>query len=308
MIVAVAVLAALAAGAVVVITRSGSSSPESAAGKPLTGTPPVVLELPTAADGTGAAQVLRAAQQQLPAGDVRVAVARAMAAYSGADPGKAIGVLERLDQHNPAVTLNLGLAEFWAGRTAAATATLEQTKRLDPYGFYGGRADDTLHLNMARGYPLYFPSTPVGTATLVQRQAAVRSNPNDAAAWLALAVMLEQPRGGRPADRIAAIAAARHAVEAAPTDISPRVALAVLSFDKDRPSESMGTLGTLLQNAAGSSEIRFHVGMLAFWLGLDDQAVGEFRQVAKQDPSGPYAKLSDQLARCVSSVRDGGSC
>ena len=156
---------------------------------------------------------------------------------------------------------------------------------------------------MARGYPLYFPSVPVGTASLAQRQAAVRSTPNDAAAWLALAVALEQPTGGVPADRLAAIAAARHAVEAAPTDISPRVALAVLSFDKDRPSESMGTLGSLLQNASGSSEIRFHVGMLAFWLGLDDQAVGEFRQVAKQDPSGPYAKLSDQLARCVASVR-----
>ena len=41
--------------------------------------------------------------------------------------------------------------------------------------------------------------------------------------------------------------------------------------------------------------IRFHVGLLSLWVGLNTQALGEFRQVLREDPHGPYAKLSQSF-------------
>ena len=220
-------------------------------------------------------------------------------AYRPDDAEQTIGALRALDPAQPVVAFHLGLAELWSGDCAAAQTTLERVKRIDPYGYYGERADNALHPGMVRGYPLYFPSISYGTATLAQRRAAVRRTPGDPAAWMALAVMLEQQH------RAEAISAVRHAIDDAPTDVSPRVAFAVLSFDKDSPGVSFGQLGRLLQQAPDNTEIRFHVGLLAFWLKLYDRAVGEFQQVDRADPNGPYAGLATEFARCVSALQNG---
>lgn len=289
-------VAALGAGAWVALAdqKDAASDGGDSSSKPLTGSPPLVLELPgKTTDGSTAAQ-LQAAEQRLPADDVRIAVAKVIAGYDPADRQATIDALRKLPQDDPVVTFHLGVAELWAGDPKDAQADLRRTKQLDPYGFYGERADNALHYNMPRGYPVYFPpSSPKTAPSVKDLRAAVKANPEDSGAWLQLAVALEQQH------RAEAIDAARKAVETSPTAVSPRVALAVLTFDKDRPSTSMGQLGPLLQQQEGNTEIRFHVGELSLWLGLKTQALGEFRQVLRDDPNGPYSRLSkafiDQL-------------
>ena len=188
------------------------------------------------------------------------------------------------------VAFNLGVAELWAGDPKDAQADLRHAKQLDPYGFYGERADNALHYTMARGYPFYIPpSSPRTRPSVAELRSQTSANPGDSAAWLQLAVELQRTH------RAEAIEAARKAVEASPTAVSPRVALAVLTFDKDHPATSMGALGPLLQQQESNTEIRFHVGLLAYWLGSTTQALGEFRQVLRDDPHGPYSELSRQL-------------
>jgi tetratricopeptide (TPR) repeat protein len=283
-------IAALAAGAWVVIDSSSGSASAEASDKPLKGNPPLVLDLPgKPTDGSTEAQ-LKAAERRLPADDVRVAVAQAIAGYAAGDAQATIDALRKLPQDDAVVAFHLGIAELWAGDPKDAQAALRHAKQLDPYGFYGERADNALHYNMPRGYPWYFPpSSPKQRPSPAKLRAEVKANPGDSAAWLELAVAIEQQH------RLAAIAAARKAVEASPTAVSPRVALAVLTFDKDRPATSMGQLGPMLQQDENNTGIRFHVGLLSLWIGLTTQALGEFRQVLREDPNGPYAKLSQSF-------------
>ncbi len=290
-IVGIALIAALAAGAWVAFdSSSGSASDAETNSKPLDGKPPLVLDLPgTPTDGSTGAQ-LKAAEQRLPAGDVRLAVARAIAGYTPGDGQATIDVLRELPQDEPVVAFNLGVAELWAGDPKDAQTDLLHAKQLDPYGFYGERADNALHYTMARGYPFYIPpSSPRTRPSVAELRSQTSANPGDSAAWLQLAVELQRTH------RAEAIEAARKAVEASPTAVSPRVALAVLTFDKDHPATSMGALGPLLQQQESNTEIRFHVGLLAYWLGSTTQALGEFRQVLRDDPHGPYSELSRQL-------------
>ena len=136
LVAAVAVAAGAIAAAVVLATRGGGGgsggSPQAVTGKPLTGTPPLFLDLPGPAVTGGNAAVYAAAQRRLPAGDVRLAVARALIAYSPATRAQTIATLERLPQRNPAVVFALGMAQLWAGQPGVAAVTLERVKRARP--------------------------------------------------------------------------------------------------------------------------------------------------------------------------------
>ena len=162
----------------------------------------MVLELPgTPTDGSTEAQ-LQAAQQRLPAGDVRVAVARAIAGYTPGRPGQAtIDALPGLPQDEPGGRVQPRRGRAVGRATRRTPADLRHAKQLDPYGFYGERADNALHYNMARGYPLLLPAEPAGTApSVAELRPPSQANPGDSAAWLQLAVALEQ-RTGRAGDR-----------------------------------------------------------------------------------------------------------
>jgi len=289
-VVTVAAIAALGAAAAVALAMRSAGGGAAGSGpttsKPLSGRPPLIVNVPGVEPGADPEAIVKAVEK-LPAGDPRVALARAMAGYDPADPGRTIAALKALPQGEAAVALNLGLAELWAGKTSAAEADLRRTRTLDPYGFYGGRADDTLHPEQVRWYPPYFaPGVYDTDGTAAQVRARAEEHPDRADGWMALALKLEAD------DRAGAIAAAQKAVQDDPTGVSPRVALAVLSYDKDRPAAAMGSLSQLQQLDEHNVEVRFHRGLLLFWLRLDDDALAEFKQVVADDPTGPYAKLA----------------
>jgi tetratricopeptide (TPR) repeat protein len=295
-IAAVALVAGSVAAAAVIATR-GAGTHHPPAAKPLGGSPPLVLELPGSAVKGGNAAVYAAARRRLPAGDVRLAVARVILAYDPAQRTRTVAALQRLPQQSPVVVFELGLAQLWAGDPQTAERTLNEVKRLNPYGFYGTNADNLLHLDTeVSGYPLYFPPKSE-QRSLAALHAAVHANPASAAAWLALAAGLEG------SDRLAALRAARRAVALDPAGVSEQVAVAVLGFSKGHPATSVGILGNLasLTHTQQNPEVRFHLGLLFFWIMEGQDAAGEFRQVQEDAPKSAYAKIAHVFESCIDS-------
>ena len=100
LVAAVALVAGSVAAAAVIATRGGATHHPPAA-KPLGGSPPLVLDLPGPAVKGGNAAVYAAARKRLPAGDVRLAVARAILAYDPAQRARTVAALERLPAAEP---------------------------------------------------------------------------------------------------------------------------------------------------------------------------------------------------------------
>jgi tetratricopeptide (TPR) repeat protein len=209
---------------------------------------------------------------------------------------ESIAALEALPQEEPVVGMALGLAQLWAGDATAAQATLERVKRLDAFGYYGTNADNLLHLNEVPGYPPWLTTARPPGASVAELEARTQARPNDPDAWLALAAALEQH------DRGGAIVAARKAFALDPGDISARVAITVLPFDKDNPGKALAGLMRVLQSTPGSdAEVRVHVGLVFFWMKDETDAAAQFRQVLADDPHGLYAQVAGVFSRCIES-------
>src|SRR6476660_8057706 len=226
-----AVIGVAAAAAVAVSARDDGSQPAAAAPacRALSGRPPLALDLPGPALPAQHQQsndaVLRAAEQRLPAGDVRISVGRLVNAYASAGAAATLRGLQRLDQSQPVVRLHEGLVQLWAGDCTAAERTLDRLHTADLYGYYGTVADNTLHTDQLPGLPVYIPPDGTPHGTVGQLRARVRKHPDDGPSWLGLAYTDEAA-----GDRLAALAAAQRARAVDPTAVSPRVAVAVIGY------------------------------------------------------------------------------
>jgi tetratricopeptide (TPR) repeat protein len=285
LVVGVAAVAGLITGGVVLVTRGGGGGGDTAGAappRPLKGTPPLVID------------VKPAALTKLPTDDLRRRVAAIIIRDDATRRTESIAALEALPQDQPVVGMSLGLAQLWAGDPAAAAATLERVKKLDPYGYYGTNADNLLHLNEAKGYPPWFSTARPDGASVADLRARTRSNPRDAEAWLALAAALENR------DRAGAIAAAQKAFALDPNNVSARIAVTVLPFDKDNPGAALSGLMRILQSSpADDAEVRLHVGLVFFWTQDDQDAAAQFRQVLNDDQQGLYGQVAGVFARCI---------
>jgi tetratricopeptide (TPR) repeat protein len=307
-----AALVAAAGSLVVAIAIAGAlalRSPEPAAAprssEPLSGAPPLVLDLPEQPTGglaqlaavasdlrakhrSAAQAALRRARALLGAGDLRVQVAGALLRYREGEEQTAIGVLRALaanDDRAPVPELHLGLALLWAGQRAEATSALEQTRTIDPDGLYGSTADDVLHPSYRKGYPIWISSRPV-RGTLAGLRAAAAKAPRSLPAQLAYAYDLQfqsRTRARLIAERALALDA---------TDLDAQVAVIVLGFDKDVPAQAVGRLGQLMQSRPDAAAPRFHFGELLSWIGRNAQAKQEYRRAAALDPDGLIGKFA----------------
>lgn len=304
LVVAVAVLGALA-----LRDPAPAAAPRSSA--PLSGAPPLVLQLPAKpagglADLAAIATNLRAgrrapaeaalvrARRALGAGDLRVQVAGAMLRYRPGEVDTAIGVLRALvsnDDRAPVPALHLGLALLWSGQRAEATAELEQTRLIDPDGFYGSTADDILHPSYRKGYPLWLRSQAVN-GSLAQTRARAAAEPRSLRAQLDYAYSLQF------SSRTRARVVAERALALDATDIDAQVAVIVLGFDKDQPAQAVGRLAQLTQSRANAPSPRFHFGELLSWIGQQAKAKEQYQQASKLDPTG----LIGRFARSVLDV------
>jgi len=230
-------------------------------------------------------------------------VARAITAYGSAGADGTLAALGRLDQSQPVVGLYEGLTQLWAGRCTEAVATLRRVRNEDLYGYYGTIADNTLHTPQQRpDYPIYIPPDGTPGGTVSRMRAVVRRHPRDSGAWLGLATAEQGAwlQTHRAADRLAAQAAARRALQVDPTGVSPRVAVAVLTYDKDKPAATFSQLGPMVQQASDPTEIRFHLGMLLYWLNDDTDAAAQWRQVVDASPHSVYGRTAADLMSRIS--------
>lgn len=298
----IALVAGLTAGAAVALSARGGGGQAAAATapcRPLKGAPPLSLDVP----GTTNAAVLAAAERTLPAGDPRIAVAKAVSDYQTAGAKATLSRLRALDQSELPVRLNEGLVELWSGNCGQAERDLTGVRNSNLYGFYGTIADTTLHAStQLAGYPLYIPPEGTPGGTVAQLRARTRAHPGDAAGWLGLTYAYEREwlADKIPSQRRAAIAAAGRAAQADPTGVSPRVAVAVLGYDKDRPGAPFPVLGPLIQQTSDPTEIRFHLGELLYWNMQDTDAAAQWRQVVDDAPNTIYGRTAAQLLTKIS--------
>lgn len=304
--VAVAVIGAL-------VLRSPAPAAAPRLAPPLTGAPPLVLDLPARPRGGDAAlaslsadiaagrrsragTALRQARALLGAGDLRVQVAGALLRYRPGEVDTSIGVLRALvadDDRAPVPALHLGLALLWSGQRAEATAELEETRSLDPDGLYGRTADNVLHPSYRKNYPLWVRSRFVHGSP-AQLRARAAASPHSVAAQLDYAYALQF--GSRTRARLVA----EKALALDASNIDAQVAVSVLGFDKDVPSQAVGQLAQLMQNRPGEASPRFHFGELLSWIGQNARAEQEYRQASQLDPHGLIGRFARSVLRASS--------
>jgi tetratricopeptide (TPR) repeat protein len=290
----VGVASVLAAGAVAAAIVLGTGGNGRAAPSP----PPLELDLGIRRDTE--AMALRRAALLYGHGKASAA-APIFARYHSleAEVGSALaawpdGTLERLGRlasghpHSSVVSLNLGIALFWAGRKQAALAAWRKAKRAAPDTLSAVRADDLLHPAYNRGLPTFVPSfnPPANLSRLApERQLEALARGRTVHSKLLYGVALQ--RLGRPlsAERVFAQAAAL-----APEDPEAQVAAAVGRFDKDHPERAFSRLGPLTLRFPHASTVRFHLGLLLLWLGEAKQGTHQLRLARREGPDTPLGR------------------
>jgi Flp pilus assembly protein TadD len=306
MLVFVAAAAALAAGttvAVAVITANDEGGKKAPA-RSLSGTPPLVLDLGVRDDSE--ARDLRLAARAY-GRKQRAAAARIFARYNTVEaqvgaafaawPDDSLARLERLAIRHPKssfVLLHLGFARLWTGHADAAGSAWEEAVRAKPDSAEAQRADDVLHPKFPAGQPFFVPGfaspaslsrlSPPRQLTALERRARGR----DVRAKLLYGVALQ-----RLGHRISARREYDAAARLAPGDPEARVAAAVVRFDKSRPAAAFSRLGPLTRRFPRAQTVRFHLGLLLFWLAkVQPGAVDEGkRQLRLARDLGPDSRL-----------------
>ena len=322
-VVIVATAAALAAGvtvAVVVITANGGGDKRAPSGS-LSGTPPLVLDLGVR-DDSEARDLRRAARAY--GRKQRAAAARIFARYESIEaqvgaalsawPDDSLARLERLASRHPKssfVLLHLGFAKLWTGHAEAAGAAWEKAVRAQPDSAAAQRADDVLHPKFPAGQPFFVPgfASPASLSRLSPpRQLAAlerRAHGHDVRAKLLYGVALQ-----RLGHRISARREYDAAARLAPGDPEARVAAAVVRFDKSRPAAAFSHLGPLTQRFPRAQTVRFHLGLLLFWLarvqpGAVDEGKRQLRLAREMAPASRLGREAKQYLAGLENVQTG---
>ncbi len=299
--------AAVVAAATVGLVAWRGSDDEAAGAR--TGPPPLAIELGVREDAE--AKELRRAQK-LYAGGNRVEAAQVFGRYSSAAaqvgaafaawPVSTLARMEGIAGRHPGdalVLLNLGVARFWSGDEAGASAAWRSALARDPDSPAAITADWLLHPDTPQGAPVFVPSFPARRSAespatqlrLLEREARSR----DVRARLIYGVALQRVGRQRSAERAYAAAAAldRGAVE-------PQVAMAVARFSRSNPSRAFSRLGPLTRKYPRDATVRFHLGLMLAWLGQVGEAEDQFERASKIDRSDPLAR---EAGRWLASLR-----
>ena len=98
------------------------------------------------------------------------------------------------------------------------------------------------------------------------------------------------------------------AAKLAPQDPETLVAAAVARFDKSRPAEAFSRLGPLTRRFPKAATVRFHLGLLLFWLaGSQPASVEEgkrqLRLAQAEEPGSPLAREAKRLLAGLENAR-----
>jgi len=309
----VALCAATAAGLVVGLTvfemRGQTTTVPGAVTTPRPGLPPIQLEFGLRTDPQ--ARALARAQTLLDK-EHRAAQASAIfrryhsveaqlglmfTEWRGPSSLPAVKRLVALHPDDPVALLNLGWADYWAGRNADALAAWQKTASRNADSPYGVDAEDALHSR----YPI--PGLPVIETGLATPRAIARLAParqltalkraaaaGGADAKLVYGTALWNLRMPVSAERQFAAAA-----KLAPHDPLAQTLAAVGLFSKANPVRAFGHLGPLTAVFRRSPVVEFHLGVLLLWIDERRKAVEHLRSAVADGPQTVYAKTARQL-------------
>jgi Tfp pilus assembly protein PilF len=301
----VAVAACLAAGTAVGVTllqTRGEARGTVGVTKPRKGSPPLLLDFGLRTDAEAVA--LRRATQLYDAGkrpraeaifsryrslDARIGAAFAVWPRGSLDRVKEVVAA---DPASSTAQLHLGLAYYWAGRTADAVSAWRTAETAQPDSPAAVHASDLLHPRLpVPGLPPFTPSfgPPAAVARLPALQelealARAARKPN-ARAKLLYGVALQ-----RLGHRVSAERQFADAARLAPEDAEAQVAAAVGRFTKEHPERAFSRLGPLVNTFPHAATVRFHLGLLLLWLGDVRKARSELRQAAAQAPGSALGR------------------
>jgi tetratricopeptide (TPR) repeat protein len=228
----------------------------------------------------------------------------AFATWQGASSLGAVKKLAAAQPNDPAALLNLGWAEYQAGRNADAAAAWRRTARRFPDSPYGVDAEDALH-----GGPQGLP--PIVTGLTLPKAIAnlpaakqVAALERAAAGGSARAKLLYGTtlwnflRKPVSAERELAAAA-----KLAPHDPVMRTAAAVGLFSKADPTRAFARLGPLTAVFPHSAAVEFHLGALLVYIGEYTKAAKQLRSALEDGPRSPYATYARTLLASLASTR-----
>lgn len=312
---AAAVAAAAVVGGTLLQSRGERTTVPGAVTSPRPGRPPLQLELGlrTDAEARALAQAVTLFDRKHEAGRAAAIFRRydslearlgvLFAGWSGPASLAAVQKLAAAHPGDPAALLNLGWADYWAGRNADAVAAWEQTAKLHPDSPYAVDAEDALH-----------PATPVGLPPIVTglalppslaklspaakvavlRRAARRP---DVRAKLLYGVTLWNLKRPVSAERELAAAA-----KLAPHDALARAAAAVALFSKADPTRAFAKLGPLTGVFPDSAAVQFHLGLLLIYIDERKKAVQHLRAALADGPHSPFAAPARTLLASLASA------
>jgi tetratricopeptide (TPR) repeat protein len=319
-VLAVTFLVALLAASLAVVISHGQRGPAGrAAGtaqEPLTGAPPLVLDLGIRVDRE--AQALRRASALYEKGRRREAAGiftryRSLEARVGLAlaqwPTRTLDRLEQLGglhARSGVVQLHLGLARLWSQRLNWQEA-LEGAVDVAPDTRYAVVAGNVIFREgFLPDLPLFVPSAEpperiVGLSA--PRQLAVLrelASSGDRVGSLYYGIALQSL--GR---RLSAAAVFRRVASRRPRDAEAQTAAAFARFDKERPAEAFSRLGPLTRRFPKAATVRFHLGLLLLWSKQLPAAKRQLRLAIRVEPgSAPAREAAEYLERLP---RAGGS-
>lgn len=301
-IVLTAVCATLAAGGAVAVgalqgdrTTDGGGSDRPV---PRAGRPPLALDLGVRDDAEAqdlrraAALYARGSQSAAAAifdryGSTEARIGSAFARW----PDETLARLNQLAALRPnsaATQLHLGLADFWAGGSAAE-ASWRSARTLEPDTMYAVTAGNLLFPQFFKGNPIFVMRAPLppgfrALSPAAQLDLLGRRAQKGGAAALQYGAALQ--RLGR---QLSAEKVFRRAASDAPTDAEAQAAAAVGAFDKAAPAKAFSQLGPLTRRFPNAATVRFHLGLLLLWSGSIKGAQAQFVKAERAEPGSPLA-------------------
>ena len=307
---AAAVAAAAVVGVTLLQTRGETTTVPNAVTEPQAGLPP--LDLNFGVDGSAEARALLGAQALYNAHHVARAAAifaryHSLQAQIGsvfaAWKQNGLAKMQTLAAANPAsgvALLHLGIADYWAGRNAAAVAEWEKTAKIGADSPFGVRAEDLLHPKLSfPGLPSlpylvldFDPAPAIARLPAPEELAALgraAAKPNARAKLLYGSALwnLEHPLSAERQFEAAA--------RLAPHDPLARTAAAVGLFTKANPVKAFSRLGPLTGVFPRAAVVRFHLGLLLLWTGRQKKAVEQLRLAAADGSHSAYGKDARRL-------------
>jgi Flp pilus assembly protein TadD len=226
------------------------------------------------------------------------------AGWRGPESLAAVKTLVAANSHNPAALLNLGWADYQAGRNADAIAAWRRAASEFPDSPYGVDAQDALHPTTIPGLPIIVtglaPPDSIGSLSPVQQLAALKraAEKNDPRAKIVYGAALWNLRRPLSAERQFAAAA-----KLAPQDPLARTLAAVGLFSKGNSVRAFGRLGPLTGVFPHSAAVQFHLGVLLLYVGERAKAAQHLSAAAADGPQSPYAKPARTLLTSLGNTR-----